>query len=118
MKRSEVYSRRMTPDLKAALETQARRQGGSVGSLLERIVTEWLSERPRTADEQARLHSARRRPSGRLPTATAAARRQFGQQSNAARPRGRIDTIATLTGLDPGDRRHEACVVRLTCAIR
>jgi hypothetical protein len=60
MKRSEVYSWRVATEVKAALEQEARREGQSVGGLLERITTEWLDTRRRAADsdgEQARLHA-------------------------------------------------------------
>ena len=58
--RPEVYSRRVTPELKTALEHEARREGQSVGALLERIATEWLIARRPAADgddEQVRLHA-------------------------------------------------------------
>jgi hypothetical protein len=60
MKRSDVYSWRVAPQVKAALEQEARREGQSVGGLLERIATEWLTARRRetdTDDEQARVHA-------------------------------------------------------------
>jgi hypothetical protein len=61
MRKSEVYSWRVAPAVKAALEDEARREGESVGSLLERISLEWLDARRRATDgndEQARLHAA------------------------------------------------------------
>jgi hypothetical protein len=61
MKKSEVYSWRVAPEVKAALEHEARREGQSVGGLLERIATEWLIARRRateSAEEQVRLHAA------------------------------------------------------------
>ena len=60
MKGPEVYSWRVAPEVKAALEQEARREGRSVGSLLERIAMEWLAARRRTLgreDEQTRLHA-------------------------------------------------------------
>jgi len=60
MRKSEVYSWRVTPEVKAALEHEARREGQSVGGLLERIATEWLIARrdaTDSADEQVRLHA-------------------------------------------------------------
>lgn len=44
MKKSEVYSWRVNPDMKAALEDAARSEGISVAKLLDRIVSRWLSE--------------------------------------------------------------------------
>jgi hypothetical protein len=69
MKRSEVYSWRVAPEVKAALEYEARRQGQSVGSLLERIAIEWLAARRQAADEvdeQIRLHAAALRTVGAI----------------------------------------------------
>jgi hypothetical protein len=60
MKRSEVYSWRVAPEVKDALEYEARRRGESVGGLLERIAMEWLTARRRASDgddEQSRLHA-------------------------------------------------------------
>ena len=45
MQKSEVYSWRVSPALKAALEERARRERQSVGALLDRIATEWLAVR-------------------------------------------------------------------------
>lgn len=60
MKRSEVYSWRLSPEVKAALEHEARRERTSVGRLLEGIAKEWLAARgadPGGDEEQARLHA-------------------------------------------------------------
>jgi len=60
MKKSEVYSWRVAPEVKAALEQEARREGQSVGSLLERIAMEWLTTQRQGTngdDEQARLRA-------------------------------------------------------------
>jgi hypothetical protein len=60
--KSEVYSWRLAPDLKDALEAAARRERVSVSRLLERIAREWLKTRPAAAEddeaEQARLRAA------------------------------------------------------------
>jgi hypothetical protein len=60
--KSEVYSWRLTPDLKDALECAARRERVSLSRLLERIAREWLQARaPAAVDdeaEQARLRAA------------------------------------------------------------
>src|SRR5258705_6303932 len=42
MPKSEVYSWRLSPALKEALEEAARIEGRSLGGLLEGIVEEWL----------------------------------------------------------------------------
>ena len=69
MKRSEVYSWRLAPELKAALEQEARRERASVGGLLERIALGWLSGRRSGTDadeEQARLHAGAAKTFGRI----------------------------------------------------
>jgi hypothetical protein len=52
MTKSKVYSWRVSPDLKMRLEDAARNEKLSVGSLLERIACEWLSDRRLNDDEQ------------------------------------------------------------------
>ncbi len=60
MKKSEVYSWRLSPETKEALEDRARGEGTSMAKLLDRIVGGWLEQQ--TADEEAteqrRLHAA------------------------------------------------------------
>ena len=62
MAKSEVYSWRVSPETKRALEFEARREGESLGNLLERITREWVETRRESrmgdALEQARLHAA------------------------------------------------------------
>jgi hypothetical protein len=56
MTKSEVYSWRLSPELKAELEEAARAEKTSVGCLLERAILEWLdSRRPPKGKEQNRL---------------------------------------------------------------
>jgi hypothetical protein len=59
--KSEVYSWRLSPDLKGALEDAARRERVSVSRLLERIAREWLKTSAPTVGgdeaEQARLRA-------------------------------------------------------------
>ena len=59
--KSEVYSWRLSPDLKGALEDAARRERVSISRLLERIALEWLKTHPSAAGddeaEQARLRA-------------------------------------------------------------
>jgi hypothetical protein len=52
MTKSKVYIWRVSPDLKMRLEDAARNEKLSVGSLLERIACEWLSDRRLNDDEQ------------------------------------------------------------------
>jgi len=60
--KTEVYSWRISPDLKTDLEEEARRENLSVSALLDRLACEWLAERRSQsgADEaaQVRLHHA------------------------------------------------------------
>jgi hypothetical protein len=69
MKRSEVYSWRVAADVKAALESEARREGRSIGGVLEQIAREWLATRREGRngeEEQARLHRAAARTFGAI----------------------------------------------------
>lgn len=69
MKKSEVYSWRVAIEVKAALEHEARREGRSVGGLLEQIAIEWLAARRGATDgedEQARLHKVAARTFGAI----------------------------------------------------
>jgi hypothetical protein len=61
MAKDEVYSWRLTLDVKTALEEQARRRGVSVATLLEEITGEWLRSAAEGTDaeaEQRRLRAA------------------------------------------------------------
>jgi Ribbon-helix-helix protein, copG family len=67
--KTEVYSWRLSPDLKADLEHAAREEGVSVSRLLERIAREWLKARPGAADdeaEQERIRASAMRFIGKL----------------------------------------------------
>jgi hypothetical protein len=70
MSKSEVYSWRLSPETKAALEVEARRQGESLGALLERITADWLASQRETltedSAEQARLHNTAAKAIGRI----------------------------------------------------
>lgn len=59
MAKTEVYSWRLAPERKAALEAGARAAGKTVAQVLDELSAEWLASR--TADdeaEQRRLHAA------------------------------------------------------------
>jgi hypothetical protein len=60
MTRSQVYSWRLSRELKEFLEAAARDEGASVAEILERIATEWLDRRrDRLAeDRQAALRES------------------------------------------------------------
>ncbi|MGH6689701.1 MAG: hypothetical protein ACREF4_03355 [Gammaproteobacteria bacterium] len=69
MKRSEVYSWRLAPALKAVLEQKARHERASVGRLLERIALEWLGahgDETDGDDEQRRRRERAARTFGRI----------------------------------------------------
>ena len=53
MRKSEVYSWRLTRDLKSLLEQAARSESTSVADLLERIVQDWLERHEPGGDEEA-----------------------------------------------------------------
>jgi hypothetical protein len=57
MSKSEVYSWRLTPELKAELEAAARAEKTSVSQIIEGVVRDWLATRERhyDKDEQARI---------------------------------------------------------------
>jgi len=51
MSKSEVYSWRLSPELKADLEAAARAEKTNVASVLERLARDWLATR-RLSDEE------------------------------------------------------------------
>ena len=57
MERTEVYSWRLDPELKSALEAAARAQATTVSRLLDRIASEWIS---READSRDAVEEQRR----------------------------------------------------------
>ena len=69
MKKTEVYSWRLTPAVKTTLESAARREGTSVSNLLDRITRQWIDSTAGNVDEsaeQARLHAAVRKILGSI----------------------------------------------------
>ena len=70
MAKTEVYSWRLSPDLKNALEEAARRKKESVAGLLERITREWLDRsrfgNGRDTAIRNRLHCAAARTFGTI----------------------------------------------------
>ena len=69
MKKSEVYSWRITSETKALLENQARRERTTISALLDRITKGWLESANRYIDdgaEQARLHELARKTAGTI----------------------------------------------------
>jgi hypothetical protein len=62
MAKTEVYSWRLDPEIKIALESEARSEGMTMAEMLDRMAKQWLETRnQRNGDneaEQARLHAA------------------------------------------------------------
>lgn len=69
MSKSEVYSWRVSPELKSALEEAARAERTTVSKLLDGIVAAWLEQADSNGDQQAiqrRLHRAAARTLGKI----------------------------------------------------
>ena len=69
LRKSEVYSWRLDPELKSQLEQRARDEGIGLAALLERISRDWLRARAASSDdarEQARIKAAAMRAIGTL----------------------------------------------------
>lgn len=67
MGKTEVYSWRVSPELKERLEEAARAEDMSLAGLLEQISLEWLEDHATVdEEEQRRLHEAAREWIGRL----------------------------------------------------
>jgi hypothetical protein len=69
--KTEVYSWRLSSDLKSGLEAEARRRKISLSALLDQIASEWLRNGRAKQDddeaEQARLHAAAEKYIGTVP---------------------------------------------------
>jgi len=61
MNRSEVYSWRLSPALKGALEEASRREQKSVARLLEELAEDWLTRRSQPGDEAGEQERLRAR---------------------------------------------------------
>jgi hypothetical protein len=60
--KTEVYSWRLSAERKAALEEEARREGTSLSSLLDRATADWLAERRNGhSDDEAEQTAIRKR---------------------------------------------------------
>jgi hypothetical protein len=69
MGKDEIYSWRVSSEMKAALERVARLQGQSIAQLLERAVRSWLEKTGADSgheEEQRRVHEAAARWLGKL----------------------------------------------------
>jgi hypothetical protein len=69
MKKTEVYSWRVTSATKTAIENEARRERTTVSALLDRITKEWIESRRGRSDddaEQQHLHAKVRKTLGTI----------------------------------------------------
>jgi len=70
MAKTEVYSWRVDPETKMALESEARSEGVTLAQVLDRIAKQWLEKRKRRNGddeaEQARLRAAAAKYAGTL----------------------------------------------------
>lgn len=61
MAKSEVYSWRLSPEVKRSLEDEARRRSVTLAEMLDQIAHEFLARRTRPDDAQDRVRAAARR---------------------------------------------------------
>ena len=81
MSKTEVYSWRVSPELKGRLEDAARAEDMSMAGLLEQIALEWLEDHVQVDDEeQRRLHEAARACFGMLQGADPLLSQRVGQR--------------------------------------
>jgi hypothetical protein len=69
MKKTEVYSWRISAEFKTAIEEAARAEGTSIARILDSLVTAWLERAAAEGDEetvQRRLHAAAERTMGAI----------------------------------------------------
>ena len=69
MKKTEVYSWRISPATRTAIENQARRERTTISGLLDRITKEWIdSKRGQSGEEaeQENLHARVRKTIGTI----------------------------------------------------
>ena len=59
--KGEVYSWRLSRELKDDLEAEAHKEGVSLSRLLERIARDWLQQRSGAADDEAEQERIRAR---------------------------------------------------------
>lgn len=92
MKKSDVYSWRVDPDLKRAVEDAARTQHTSVSRLLDRIVSEWIADQSASRpeeDAQRNLHESAARAFGSIRGGDPHRSAQVRQRVRARLTRGR-----------------------------
>jgi len=89
LSKSEVYSWRLTRELKIQLEAAARDEKTSIGTVLDRVVREWLAKRTFSeeddAEQQRRLRERAMKAGGTVsiglgPYTNARVREVMGEQ--------------------------------------
>jgi hypothetical protein len=61
MAKTEVYSWRLSPEVKRSLEDEARRRSVTLAEMLDQIAQEFLSRRTHADDAQDRIRAVARR---------------------------------------------------------
>src|ERR1035441_6366169 len=105
--RTEVYSWRLSGELKSDLEREARLRKVPVSAVLETAVRDWLKKGDTDISEdeaQRRLHTAAANSLGVLASGLDSA-----MAANALVANALIDTGAILALIDRSDRWHNAC---------
>ena len=68
--KTEIYTWRVSPEVKSALETEARREKVTVAALLDQLTRQWLQDRRATlageAAGQAKLHAQAGKSIGKI----------------------------------------------------
>ena len=85
--KTEIYSWRVSPELKSGLEREARRRKLSLSAVLDLAANEWLNKSDsgsESAEEQRRLHASAARVIGSLagsdPTRSQTARHSIRER--------------------------------------
>lgn len=87
MNKTEVYSWRLRPDLKYALEVAASAHNESMAGLLDQIVTDWLRNNPPTDFDSTRQDALR------TAALACAGSIQGGDRHRAQRARTRVREV-------------------------
>jgi hypothetical protein len=84
--KTEVYSWRVSPQRKAELESEARREGTSLAELLEEITGNWLEEQRRSRNgDEAEQAAIRKRAAAAIGSITGGDPSRSSQASKLVR---------------------------------